>query len=128
LFRIYAACNELWILTHDFLQNGFAILINERHVVQVNDALARITLVACISPGQPELSRPRPDQATLEKPSLLVGQIGDSDPQHVDWPGDSLFTQGRPSQHANTSSIARVNPQKSPAVAGCPKYDGAGRM
>jgi hypothetical protein len=127
LFRVYAARNELWILTHDFLQNGFAIFVNERYVVQINDALARIALVACISPGQPELSRPRPDQATLEKPSLHVGQIGDSDPQHVDWPGDSMLTQGGPSQRANTSSIARVNPQ-TPAVAGCPKYDGAGRM
>jgi hypothetical protein len=38
--------------------------------------------VALFSPSQPQLSRPLPDQLTLQRPPLLIRQIGYSDLQH----------------------------------------------
>jgi hypothetical protein len=68
-------------LTHDFCQNGFARLVNECHVDQLDDAPAGVAFVALFSPSQPQLSRPLTDQLTLQRPPLLIKQIGYIDPQ-----------------------------------------------
>jgi hypothetical protein len=69
-------------VTHDFCQNGFARLVNECHVDQLDDAPAGVAFVALFSPSQPQLSRPLTDQLTLQRPPLLIRQIGYIDLQH----------------------------------------------
>jgi hypothetical protein len=61
LLRVETASDELGALTHDFRQSRFASLVNERHVVQINDASARVTFAASLSPGRPELGCPPTD-------------------------------------------------------------------
>jgi hypothetical protein len=79
LLRVYAASDELDALTYNFRQSGFSNSIDDRHVVQLDDASARVALAASFSPQRTELDRPRTYQATLERPSLLVRKIGNGD-------------------------------------------------
>jgi hypothetical protein len=87
MFGVHVAGDEVGALTHDFRQNGFAISVNGCHLDQFNDASARVPCVARFYPRRLELNRPLPDQLTLQRPPLLIGQIGYSDLQH-----DSPFT------------------------------------
>jgi hypothetical protein len=82
MFCVHVAGDELGALTHDFGQNGFAISVNGCHLDQFNDASPRVPSVARFSPSGLELNRPLADQVTLQRPPLLIGQIGYSDLQH----------------------------------------------
>jgi hypothetical protein len=82
MFCVHVACDELGTLTHDFRENGFAISVNGRYFGQFNDASSRIPFMARFSPSRLELIRPLADQLTLQRPPLLIGQIGYSDLQH----------------------------------------------
>ena len=82
MFCVHVAGDELGALTHDFRQNGFAISVNGCHLAQFNDASPRVPCVAGFSPGRLQLNRPLADQLTLQRPPLLIGQIGYSDLQH----------------------------------------------
>src|SRR2546427_11344372 len=82
MFCVHVAGDELDALTHDFRQNGFAISVNGCHLDQLNDAPARVPYVARFSPSRLELSRPLAYQLTLQRPRLLIGQIGYRDLQH----------------------------------------------
>jgi hypothetical protein len=79
---VHVAGDELGTLTHDFRQNGFAIPVNRCHLNQVNDAAPRVPCVVRFSPSRLKLSRPLADQLTLQRPPLLTGRIGYSDPEH----------------------------------------------
>jgi hypothetical protein len=87
MLGVHITGDELGTLAHDFRQNFFAISVNRCHLNQFNDASPRVTYVVRFSPGRHELSRPLADQLTLQRPPLLVGQIGYSDLEH-----DSLLT------------------------------------
>jgi hypothetical protein len=82
MFCVHVAGDELGTLTHDFRQNGFASSVNGCHLDQFNDASPRVPCVARFSPSRLEFNRPLADQLTLQRPPLLIGQIGYSDPQH----------------------------------------------
>jgi hypothetical protein len=69
-------------VTHDFCQNGFARLVNECHVDQLDDAPAGVAFVALFTPSQPQLSGPLTDQLTLQRPPLHITRIGYIDLQH----------------------------------------------
>jgi hypothetical protein len=77
---------------HDFSQNFFAIWINRCHLHQVNNPSSLVRYEAIFSPGRPEFRRPLADQLTLQRPPLLIGQIGDSDLEH----GSLLTTCQKP--------------------------------
>jgi hypothetical protein len=79
---VHVAGDEPDTLTHDFRQNGFAISIDRCHLDQINDASPCVLCVVRFSPSQPEFIRPLPDQLTLQRPSLFIGQIGYRDLQH----------------------------------------------
>src|SRR6266851_4993311 len=79
---IHVAGDELDALTHDFRQNGFAVSVNGCHLDQINDAPPHVPYVASFSPSRLEFTRPLADQQTLQRPPLLIGQIGYSDLQH----------------------------------------------
>jgi hypothetical protein len=82
VFCVHVAGDKLGTLTHDFRQNSFAISVNRYHLDQLNDPSARVACVVRFSPSRLELSRPLANQLTLQRPPLLIGQIGDSDSQH----------------------------------------------
>src|SRR2546427_11254447 len=82
MFCVHVAGDELDALAHDFRQNGFAISVNGCHLDQLNDAPPRVPYVARFSPSRLELRRPLADQLTLQRPPLLIGQIGYCDLQH----------------------------------------------
>jgi len=82
MFCVNVAGDELGALTHDFRQNGFAISINGCHLDQFNDSSPRVPCVARFSPGRFKLGRPLADQLTLQRPPLLIEQIGYNDLQH----------------------------------------------
>src|SRR5258706_8214819 len=82
MFCVHIAGDELGALAHDFRQNGFAISVNGRHLDQLNDALPRVPCAARFSPSRFELSHPLACQPTLQRPPLLIGQIGYGDLQH----------------------------------------------
>jgi hypothetical protein len=79
---VHVAGDEPGTLTHDFRQNFFAISVNQCHLDQLNDSSSRVPYVARFSPSRPELSRPLADQLTLQRPPLLLGQIGNRDLEH----------------------------------------------
>jgi hypothetical protein len=79
---VHVASDELGALTHDFCQNGFTISVNGCHLDQFNDAPPRVLRMARFSPSRLEYNRPLADQLTLQRPSLLIRQIGYSDLQH----------------------------------------------
>jgi hypothetical protein len=79
---VHVAGDELGTLTHDFRQYGFTISVNRCHLNQVNNAFPRIPCVVRFAPSRPKLSSPLADQLTLQRPPLLTGQIGYSDPEH----------------------------------------------
>jgi hypothetical protein len=81
LLRVHTASDEFGALTHDLRQSRFASLVHERQVVQLNDASARVTFAVSFSPGRPELGYPPTNQATRERPSLLVKRILNSAPR-----------------------------------------------
>src|SRR5437899_284415 len=99
---VYVAGDELGALTHDFRQNGFAISVNRCHLHQLNDASPRLPGVARFSPSRLELNRPLADQLTLQRPPLLIGQIGSSDLQH--------YSPLPACQKPPTSAAARLQP------------------
>jgi hypothetical protein len=106
---VHVAGYELGTLAHDFRQNFFAISINRCHLDQVNDASPRVPSVARFSPGRQELNRPLADQLTLQRPPLLVGQIGYRDLQHY---SPLTACQKRPTSEAarpTTNSTALVS-------------------
>jgi hypothetical protein len=82
MFCVHVAGDELGALTHDFRQSGFAISVDGCHLDQLNDVFPRVPCVARFSPSRQELNRPLADQLTLQRPPLLIGQIGYSDLQH----------------------------------------------
>jgi hypothetical protein len=82
MFCIDVAGDELGAPIHDFRQNGFAIAINQYHLGQINCAPSRVSDAARFSPSQRKLRRPLAGQLPLQRPPLLVGQIGDSYLQH----------------------------------------------
>ena len=82
MFCVHVAGDELGALTHDFRQNGFAISVNGCHLDQFNDASPRVPCVVRLSPSRFELGCPLADQLTLQRPPLLIRQIGYSDLQH----------------------------------------------
>jgi hypothetical protein len=90
MLGVHISGDELGSLTHDFRQNFFAISVNRCHLDQVNDASPRVSWVVRFSPSRHELSRPLVDQLTLQRPPLLIGQIGYGDLQH-----DSPVTAAR---------------------------------
>jgi hypothetical protein len=79
---VHVSGDELSTLAHDLRQNGFAVSVNRCHLDQVNDASPRVPWVMRFSPSRLKLSRPLADQLTLQRPPLLTGQIGYSDPEH----------------------------------------------
>src|SRR5258706_5538233 len=82
MFCVHVAGDDLAPLTHDFGQNGFAVSVNGYHLDQLNNAFPRVSYVARFSPSRLELSRPLTDQLTLQRPPLLIRQVGQSDLQH----------------------------------------------
>jgi hypothetical protein len=82
MFCIHVAGDEFGTLTHDFRQSGFTIMVNGCHLDQFHDAPARIACLARFSPSRLELSRPLADQESLQRPPLLIGQIGYGDLKH----------------------------------------------
>src|SRR5437867_12542198 len=99
MFCVHVACDELGALAHDFRQNGFAISVNGCHLDQLKDAPPRVPYVARFSPSGLELSRPLADQVTLQRPPLLIGQIGYSDREHY---SPSTACQKPPTSEAAT--------------------------
>jgi hypothetical protein len=87
---IHVAGDELGTLTHDFRQNRFAVSVNRRHLDQINDASPRVFCAVRFSPSRLEFIRPLPDQLTLQRPPLFIGQICYRDFQH-----DSPLTAAR---------------------------------
>jgi hypothetical protein len=82
MFRVHVAGDEFGALAHDFRQNGLAISVNGCHLNQLNDARPRVIKVVRFSPSRLEFKRPLADQLTLQRPPLLIRQIGESDLQH----------------------------------------------
>jgi hypothetical protein len=82
MFYVHVASDELDPLTHDFRQNGFAISVNGCHLDQLNNAPPRIPDGARFCPTRLELRSPLAHQLTLQRPPLLMGQIGYRDLQH----------------------------------------------
>src|SRR5580700_2777542 len=79
---VHVAGDEVSTLTHDFRQSGFAISVDGCHLGKFNDASPRVPCVSRFCPSRLEFIRPLADQLTLQKPPLLIGQIGYSDLQH----------------------------------------------
>ena len=82
MFCVHIAGDELGTLTHDFRQDSFAIPVNSCHLGQFNDASPCVLRVARFSPSRLEFNRPLADYQTLQRPPLLIGQIGYRDLQH----------------------------------------------
>jgi hypothetical protein len=97
---VHVAGDELGTVTHDFRQNFFAISVNRCHLNQLHDASPRVPHVVRFSPSRLEFSGPLADQLTLQRPPLLIGQIGYSDLEH-----DSLL----PAYQKPPTSEARMS-------------------
>ena len=126
LLRVHTASDEFGALTHDLRQSRFASLVHERQVVQLNDASARVTFAVSFSPGRPELGCPPTNQATRERPSLLVKRIGNGDPQHYS-PLACPFTCCL-SANPHHVSYSPLFPLNSPATAQAYLCDGQKRI
>jgi hypothetical protein len=79
---VHVTGDELDALAHEFSQNGFSTPVNGCHLDQLNEAPPRVAYVARLSPSRLELSHPLADQLTLQRPPLLIRQVGHSDFQH----------------------------------------------
>src|SRR5260370_3834226 len=83
MFYVHVPGYELGSVTQDFRQNGFAVAVNGRHFDQLNDAPPRVPCVARFSPARLELRRPLAHQPALQRPPLLIGQVGNGDLQQL---------------------------------------------
>jgi hypothetical protein len=80
---VYVAGDELGTLIHDLRQNSLSVSVNRCHIDQLNNAFSRVPCVTLFSPSRLELSRPLADQLPLQRPSLLIGRISYSYPEHL---------------------------------------------
>jgi hypothetical protein len=78
----HVAGDELGTLAHHFRQNLLAISVNRCDFNQLNDASPLVPYVVRFSPSRLEFSCPLANQLTLQRPPLLIGQIGYSDLEH----------------------------------------------
>lgn len=83
IFRVNSSGYELRTLLADRSQQCFSALVDERHVIQVENAVLPRMRSALLFPERPQFLNPRPYQLALQDPSVLCLRFHESDFQHV---------------------------------------------
>jgi hypothetical protein len=64
-------------------QQSFPAFVDERDVVEVDNAGPLVLTLACPRPGCSQLADPRSHQASLQDPFTICRPVHDGDPQHL---------------------------------------------
>src|SRR5437867_9130016 len=79
LLRAHAARDELHVRTEHLEENAHPALVDEGHVVEIDDAPSPASRIARVCPARPQLGDARLGQSSLQDPSLLRGGFSDRD-------------------------------------------------